>query len=40
MKFVTIALFTLSGKYNSDRDMLDQTSTFLVNNHFSRSPRG
>ena len=40
MKFATIALLTLSGKYNSDRDMLDQTSTSLVNNHFSHSPRG
>ena len=28
------------GKYNSDRDMLEQTSTSLVNNHFSHSPPG
>ena len=26
--------------YNSDRDMLGQTSTSLVNNHFSHSPPG
>ena len=41
LKIMTIALLlSYIGKYNSDRDMLDQTSTSLVNNHFSHSAWG
>ena len=42
MKMTTVLqyLFYTTRKYNSDRDVLDQSSTSLVNNHFSRSPRG
>ena len=40
MKIMTIALLYIIGKYNSDRDVMEQTSTSLVNNHFSHSPQG
>ena len=39
MKIMTIALLYIIGKYNSDIDVMEQTSTSLVKNHFSHSPR-